>query len=73
MVQNEPADLEHNIAGLLCLQQCKPKERQPQHYKPFPHSEESVPEAKMGWVLAKARSASSQFSGKGKRLSDKEV
>lgn len=40
------------------------EERQSQHYQPCTHSEEPVPEANMGWALAKARSGSSQFSEK---------
>ena len=70
VVQNEPADLEHNIYDKLkrdwvaMFATVQTEERQPQHYQPCTHSEESVPEANMGWALAKARSGSSQFSEK---------
>ena len=68
MVQNEPADLEHNIYDKLkrfaMFATVQTENRQPLHYQPCTHSEEYAPEANMGWVLAKARSGSSQFSEK---------
>jgi len=70
MVQNEPAILEHNIYDKLkrdwvtMFATVQTAECQPQHYQPCTHSKESVPEANMGWALAKARSGSSQFSEK---------
>ena len=70
VVQNEPAVLEHNVYDKLkrdCVSMfatVQTEERQPQHYQPCTHSEESVPKANMGWALAKARSGSSQFSEK---------
>ena len=79
MVQNEPADLEHNIYDKLkrdwvaMFATVQTEERQPLLYQPCTPSEQYAPEANMGWALAKARSGSSQFSEKGKRLSDKEV
>ena len=70
VVQNEPAVLEHNMYDKLkrdwvaMFATVQTEERQSQHYQPCTHSEESVPEANMGWALAKARSGSSQFSEK---------
>ena len=70
VVQNEPAVLEHNMYDRLkrdwvaMFATVQTEERQPQHYQPCTHSEESVPKANMGWALAKARSGSSQFSEK---------
>jgi len=68
LVQNDPAVLEHNIYDkrdwVAMFATVQTEERQPQHYQPCTHSEKSVPEAKMGWALAKARSCSSQFSEK---------
>ena len=45
------------------------EDRQPQHcqtYSTCAHSEKSVPEANIGWALAKERSGSTQFSEKEK-------
>ena len=70
VVQDEPAVLEHNMYDKLkrdwvaMFATVQTEERQPQHYQPCTHSEESGPEANMGWALAKARSGSSQFSEK---------
>ena len=70
MVQNEPAALEHNIYAKLkqdwvaMFATVQTEEYQSQHNQPHTHSKESVPEANMGWALAKARSGSSQFSEK---------
>jgi len=70
VVQNEPAVSEHNIHDKLkrdwvaMFETVQTEERQPQHYQQCTYSEESVPEANMGWALAKARSGSSQFSEK---------
>ena len=69
-IGSEPAALEHNIYDKLkrdwvaMFATVQTEERQPQHNQPHTHSEESVPEANMGWALAKARSGSSQFSEK---------
>ena len=70
VVQNEPPVLEHNMYDKLkrdwvaMFATVQTEERQSQHYQPCTHSEESVPEANLGWALAKARSGSSQFSEK---------
>ena len=70
VVKNEPAVFEHNMYDKLkrdwvaMFATVQTEERQPRHYQPCTHSEESVPEANMGWALAKARSVSSQFSEK---------
>ena len=70
VVQNKPAVLEHNVYDKLkrdwvaMFATVQTGERQSQHHQPCTHSEESVPEANMGWALAKARSGSSQFSEK---------
>lgn len=72
MVQNETEAWEHNIYDMLkrdrvamfATVQTKERHWQPQHNQPHTHSEESVPEANMGWALVKARSGSSQFSEK---------
>ena len=70
MILNELADLEHNIYDKLerdwvaMFATVQTEERQPLRYQPCTHSEESAPEANIGWALAKARSASSQFSEK---------
>ena len=70
VVQNKPAVLEHNVYDKLkrdwvaMFATVQTEERQSQHHQPCTHSEESVPEANMGWALAKARSGSSQFSEK---------
>ena len=69
VVQNEPADLQHNIydklkrdwVAMLCY------DRQTQHCQTdstWAHSEKSVPEANVGWALAKAWSGPTQFSEK---------
>ena len=69
-MQNEPADLEHNIYDKLkrdwvaMFATVQTEERQPLHYQPCTRSEQYAPEANMGWALAKARSSSSQFSAK---------
>ena len=70
LVQNEPALLEHNIYDKLkgdwvaVFATLQIEEHQPQHCQPCTHSEGSVPEANMGWALAKAACHSSQFSEK---------
>ena len=70
VVQNKPAVLEHNVYDKLkrdwvaVFATVQTEERQSQHHQPCTHSEESVPEANMGWALAKDRSGSSQFSEK---------
>ena len=64
MVQNEPADLEHNIYDKLkrdwvaMFATVQTEERQPLRYQPCTHSEEYDPVANMGWALAKAKSGS---------------
>ena len=71
--QNELADLQHNIYDKLkqnwvaIFAKVQTKECQPQHCQidsTCVQREKSVPEAKMGWALAKARSGSDQFSEK---------
>ena len=70
LVQNEPALLEPNIYDKLkgdwvaMFATVQIEERQPQHCQPCTQSEGSVPEANMGWALAKAGCGSSQFSEK---------
>ena len=68
VVQNEPADLEHNIYDQLkrdwvaMFATVQTEERHALHYQPCTHSEEYAPEANMGWTLGKARSGSSKVS-----------
>jgi len=72
VVQNEPEALEHSIydklkrdwVAMFATVQTEERHWQPQHNQPRTHSEESVPEANMGWALAKVRRGSSQFSEK---------
>ena len=64
MVQNEPADLEHNIYDKLkrdwvaMFATVQTEERQPLRYQPCTHSEEYDPVANTGWALAKFKSGS---------------
>ena len=73
MVQNEPADLQHNIYDKLkrdwvaMFSTVQSEDRQPQHCQTdstCAHSEKSVPGTNIGWALAKARSGSTQFTEK---------
>ena len=73
VVQNVPADLQHNIYDKLkrdwvaMFATVQTEDHQPQHCQTdstCAHSEKSVPGANIGWALAKARSGSTQFTEK---------